>query len=122
MTEHNDQDGKTQAFEEKAKRLLDESVEYMDGPTAAKLHQARSRALESRSRSFRWQTWSGAGALAASVALVAVFVVREPAGLPVIYEDPMQQAVAEEMELMDDLDFMAWLVLEEGETYATDRS
>ena len=56
------------------------------------------------------------------MALVAVFVVREPAGLPGIYEDPMQQAGAEEMELMDDLDFMAWLVLEEGETYATDRS
>ncbi len=122
MTEHDNPDAEKQAFNEKARRLLDESVEHMDGPTASKIHQARSRALESKSRRFPWQTWSGAGAVAASLALVAVFAMREPAQLPVIYKDPVQQAAAEEMELMAELDFVAWLVLEEGETDATDRS
>ena len=122
MSDHNSQDEKTEVFEKKASQLLDESVAHIDGPTASKLHQARSRALEAKPRPFAWQAWSGAGAVAASVALVAIFVGREPASMPVIYEDPVQQAVAEELELMDDLDFMAWLVLEESEANATDRS
>ena len=41
--------------------------------------------------------------------------MAEPEPLPVIYEDPVQQAAASEMELMDDLDFVAWLLLQEGE-------
>ncbi|MFT5212275.1 MAG: hypothetical protein ACI9CE_004017 [Flavobacterium sp.] len=35
--------------------------------------------------------------------------------LPSIYEDPIQQAAAEEMELLNDLEFVAWLLLEEVE-------
>lgn len=107
------------AFEKKAAELLDESVDRLDGATLSKLHQARSRALEAKPKSawWGWQAWTGAGAVTASVALVVVLVqpVQQTPALPAIYEDPVQQATAEELELMDDLDFVAWLVLEESE-------
>ena len=107
-----------QSFHRKASELLDESVDRLDGPTLSKLHQARSRALEAKSPMFNWQAFSGAGALAASVAMVFVLFDTAPEPLPVIYEDPVQLAAAQEIELMDDLDFVAWLVLQETEDAA----
>ncbi len=101
---------------QKAKKLLDENVDQLDGPTLSKLHQARSQALKRRVRILPGYTgWLGTGALTASFAVALVYFDQSPPPLPAIYEDPLQQAAAEDMELMDDLEFMAWLVLEEGD-------
>ena len=103
----------------KVRSLLDEEVDGLDGATLSRLHRMRSDAVSERRRPVIWPWWTGAGATAAGLAVVAVyFNVAEPEPLPVIYEDPVQQAAASEMELMDDLDFVAWLVLQETEDAA----
>lgn len=113
----------TESFEDRARSLLDDSVEHMDGPTRSRLHRARSEALEGR-RAARpvWIGWAATGTLAASFAAAFLFMDTRPPPLPAIYEDPVQQAAAEEMELMDDLEFVAWLVMEESEPDTLDQS
>ena len=104
-------------FQKKAKRLLDESTSNLDAATLSRLHQARSQAIESTGRrSSPWFGWTTAGAAAASLTVGIIYMDQQQMPpLPNIYEDELQQAAAEEMELIDDLDFIAWLVLEEGE-------
>lgn len=110
-------------FTRQAKSLLDDSAESLDGQTRSRLHQARNRALASGGSRSSWLGWSVTGSLATSLAVA--FLLLGPADqtppLPDIYADPVQQAVAEDLELMDDLDFIAWLVMEE-ETNAPDQS
>lgn len=105
-----------QEFERQAKQRLDEHAAGLDGKTSSALHRARVAALQSKSArplGFGPLAWMGAGAITASFAVVLLFFNPQPAPLPVIFEDPLQQAAAEELELMDDLEFIAWLVLEE---------
>lgn len=100
----------------KARRLLDDDAAAVDGATASRLHRMRSEAVQRRRSIPAWGTWAGAGAAAASFATVAVyFSLAQPEPLPAIYQDPVQQAAASDIELMDELDFVAWLVLQEGE-------
>lgn len=107
------------SLNKKSKDLLDEHAEHLDAATLSKLHQARNKALEKDKRNISIGAgWAGAGALAASLAVgVIYFDTQQVPTLPAIYEDPLQQAAAEEMELMDDLEFYAWLVLQEDEPY-----
>jgi len=98
-------------FERKASELLSEDVEHLDAETLSRLRQARTRALGKRQRRAIWY-WPAAGALAAGL-LVLVLYPEEPPPLPSIYEDPVQQAAAEDLELLEDLEFYAWLALEE---------
>lgn len=98
----------------KSRRLLDESLESMDGATLSRLHQVRSAAIErSRRREPKWFEWTSMGAVCTGLAVIAFNVYIQPPPLPTIYQDPQQQATAEQMELLDDLDFIAWLVMEE---------
>ena len=99
-------------FNRRAKALLDDNVDALDAATLSKLHQARNRALEAKRRP-QVGAWLGAGAIAASLTVAVITFDQQPTQLPAIYEDPLQQAAAEDLELMDDLDFVAWLVLEE---------
>ena len=103
-------------FERKAAELLDESVAGLDANIASRLHQARSVALESRPVWLQWTAWTGAGALAAGLASVFLLMDMRPVetGIPTLYEDAVQQATAESLELMDELDFLAWLAMQEG--------
>lgn len=102
-------------FEKKSKELLDEHADSLDGPTLSRLHQMRSNAISRKTRSpyLPYVGWTGAGAVAASLFVAVVYLDRSPEPLPTIYEDPLQQAAAEELELINDLDFYAWMVLEE---------
>lgn len=104
-----------ESFKNKSKDLLDEHSSALDAATLSKLHQSRNLALDAKpGRVTAPAGWIGAGALAASLTVAVVyFDARPDATLPVIYDDPLQQAVAEELELMDDLEFYAWLVLQE---------
>jgi hypothetical protein len=103
-------------FNDKSRSLLDEHVDALDAATLSKLHQARTRAVAARrSRVPAYAGWAG-GALAASITLAVINFEQGPPPLPSIYEDPLQQAAAEELEFVDDLEFIAWLILEEEET------
>lgn len=104
----------TEKFDEKTRELLDDHAERLDAATLSKLHQARNRAVERKRRFSVQPGWAGAGALVASLAVAVIYFDNQQLPpLPAIYEDPLQQAAAEEMELMDDLEFYAWLVLQE---------
>lgn len=109
MAEHD-----SDPFSTRSKDLLNESTEHLDAATLSGLRQARSRALQRTDGGISWVTWMPAGALATTILLVGVYFYRLPPPLPMIYQDPIQQATAENMELLDDLEFMAWLVLEES--------
>jgi hypothetical protein len=112
-------------LEQRAKQLFDASVENLDGPTRAKLAQARNRALErARRPSFtdglllppRW----AAGLSAAALTAVAVLVVWQNGGAP---DRPVEAAALndlelllaeDEFEMLEELEFYAWLE-EQGE-------
>jgi hypothetical protein len=101
----------TDQFTEKAKALLDDSAEHMDAEILSKLHQARSRALEADSSAVPWYAWTSGGVVTAGV-LLGLFLYQPPAQPPV-YGDPVEQEIAENLELLEDLEFMVWMVLEE---------
>ena len=103
-------------LEKESGRLLDEHADALDASTLSKLHQARNAAVEGAGTSKLHvpMPWIAAGAAASGLLVAVLFMDRQtPAPLPAIYSDPVQPAAAEEMELLDDLEFMAWLVLED---------
>jgi len=81
MTEHrHEQEG----LEARARRLFDESVEAVDGPTRARLHAARREAVaevERRTRRRAWNSWVPAAA-AAGIAALALVLWRTPVAPP----------------------------------------
>ncbi len=98
----------------KARELLDESAEHMDAATRSRLHQARVRALESRRRRMPWYGWATGGVFAASAAF-ALLVYQAPAQLPLNYADPTESLAVDDMELLEDMEFMAWMILQESD-------
>lgn len=109
------------AFTDKARHFLDESSEHMDAATLSRLHQLRNQALAAPRRpALPWYGWASGGAVAASV-LVAILFVDRPQPLPMIFEDQSQQTAAENIELLEDMEFMAWMLLQE-ESDALSRS
>ena len=119
MVSTNEHDGASrQPVEERAKELFDESLGNLDGRTRSALNQARHAALtelEGRQRQGAWRFWgplSGVAAAALFVAVVfgPVWTTLQPTpdnAMPL--EDFDIIADAENLELLEDLDFYAWL-------------
>lgn len=95
----------SKTFIEQARRQLDAHADVVDELTAARLGAARRRALAGSSAARAW--WPLAGlATAAAVALVSFLLVQQP------HEpaSPTDLWVAgDDFELIEDLDFYAWL-------------
>ncbi|MFT7686721.1 MAG: hypothetical protein ACI9FB_002067, partial [Candidatus Azotimanducaceae bacterium] len=72
-------------------------------------------AIERKQKGKPWLQWAGGAAVAASILFTAILFYQPASSLPSIYEDPIQQAAAENIELLNDLEFVAWLLLEESE-------
>lgn len=107
-----------EAFVERAKALLEQSEAALAPEVGARLAQMRRRAVaasETRGMHFVLQPLVPAGAMAATLSAVVAFWLLATAPLPSIYEDESQQLAAEDMELLEDLEFVAWMVVEEGE-------
>ena len=105
-----------QEFEHQARQRLEEHAAGLDGKTASALHRARVTALQSQGHRRPLAgplAWAGSAAVTASLVVALFLYNQKTIPLPDIYADPAQQAAAEELELMDDLEFIAWLVLEE---------
>lgn len=103
------------SFALRASTLLSESTEHLDGGTLSRLSKARSVALDAVDPPQAASAWRFAlvpAGLAAAL-VVAVTFREAPTTLPSVYDDPRQQAVVEEMELLDNMEFMAWLALQE---------
>jgi hypothetical protein len=107
------------ALAARARALLQESAEGLDGRTRSRLTQARHAALAAAARpsgplawlaarlgrpsAGRWQRWAPAGALAASVLAVALLVARVP-GTPGVVA---RATAGDELELLADTDALA---------------
>lgn len=118
-----DREHESTAFEERTRAVFDASVENLDGRTRSQLNQARQAALrELDSGRARWwrQAWLPAGGVAAA-AVLAVWMTLGPGasmstldqgGLPV--EDLEIFADAPSFDLLEDVEFYAWVAEETG--------
>lgn len=108
----------TEPLEERSRTLLEDSVEHLDARTRSRLTQARSAALDelkqshaTRARWF-WAPAGGIAAVAAAAILISVWsggtrTSPEAGGLPL--EDFDIVAEGEPLEMLQDVEFYAWL-------------
>jgi hypothetical protein len=109
-----DSDEAMDVFAARARTLLTESADHLDGDTLSRLHRARSAALDSAEgrRRMPWHYALVPAGLAAAL-VVGVANYQPPATLPGAYDEAMGQAVVEELDLLQNMEFMAWLALQE---------
>ena len=119
MVSTNDDRAERTALEERAQDLFDDSVGNLDGRTRSALTQARNAALaelEDRKRQGVWKLWGPLSGSAAAALVVAVVFgplwtttqhTQDTGAMP--FEDFDIVADAENLELLQDLDFYAWL-------------
>ena len=102
--------------ENKAKELFDDSVERLDAATLSRLNQGRHQALAEMQQSphvAQWRRLAPVMGIAAA-ALVAVFLVRGPAGVEMV-EDAITASDFEmllqedSIEMFEDLEFYSLL-------------
>lgn len=95
---------------------LNQSIEQLDGHTLSRLNQARHRALATPSRSRLHNVpWLKAAALAAVIlALVNGWMMYTTPELQTPTTDDLELIlVSDDYELMQDLDFFAWMIEQE---------
>jgi hypothetical protein len=120
MVTRNDEGSPRTNVEDRAKELFDESVGALDGRTRSALTQARHAALaelEKRKDQGAWKIWGPlSGVVAAALVVAVVFgpvwtttqqAAQEGGAMP--FEDFDIVADAENLELLENLDFYAWL-------------
>lgn len=110
MTTDNDRD----PLSIRVRELLDETIDHMDSANLSRLKQARSRALDRTSQGRSWQHWLPAGAVTAGLLAFTVYFDNFNSSEPALYQGQAQMEVVENMELLNDLEFVAWLALNEN--------
>jgi hypothetical protein len=101
---------------ERSRQALDQSLEDMDAATLSRLNQIRQAAL-APGASRNWQWWIPASGLATACAImVAVnFSLRDPV-TPATVTSPLSDldllASNEDLEMLEELEFYAWLETE----------
>ena len=106
-------------FIARVKEVLDENSAGLDADTQRRLKQARLRAVArlktpgNERQKPLWFPLIPASAMAAGLMAVVFYLDQVQPPLPAIYQDPEQQTAAESMELLNNLEFTAWLVLQE---------
>lgn len=105
------------SFEARSKAVFDASVGNLDGRTRTALTRARYAALAELERSHQPLSWRAfgplAGVAAAAFVLLALFaplhLTLQPEGQAIPLEDLDIVAEAESFELLENLEFYAWL-------------
>jgi len=112
--EYNNDDDK--ALLNLAVDALDQSIEHLDGPTLSRLNQARHRALSQSAKPRLFNArWLKAAAIAAVLlALVNGWMMFSTTDTQPMNSDVFELIVVnEDFELMQDLDFVAWMIEQE---------
>lgn len=106
MTAHDDE-----TLAQRLGEVLRESEHELDALTLARLRAARLRALQSAQPRRRWllATTGLLGTAAALLLALGAWWLQLPAQTPAALEDLPLLSAAEELELLDDLDFYLWL-------------
>jgi hypothetical protein len=112
------QDNELSPLEQRARSLLRDSVQHLDGATCSRLAQARAAAMaqrESRPAWFSFRYLAPAGAMAAAVLVTVLFVgrqdapgVNDPAGSALYDLELLADADAFELSQESDLEFIEW--------------
>ena len=112
------QDNELSAFEQRARTLLRDSAQNLDGATRARLTQARAAAIaqrETRSGWFNFRYLAPAGALTAAVLVAMLLVDRQegpgvnaPAGSALYDLELLADVDAFELSQETDLEFIEW--------------
>lgn len=114
---------KPEKFENNAKTLLDESAESLNPDITRRLRQARYAALEKAHKPAVWGGFPQAVTAMLAIAVVSIsliFTVDHDSSYEIVnvMEDEIEMLTStDNMELMEDLEFMQWLV--ETERYAS---
>lgn len=118
-----------QQLQNKVNAELNESVEQLDGLTLAKIKAARLNALEQAKSKGWWQKLTLThGVVATSFSLLLVTILIIPLKTDQDNDDlalmaAMNPVLAEEPEMLSDLEFLAWLeqeqLLEESSKFGT---
>ena len=110
-------DKETERLAEDAKALFDDSVERLDAATLSQLNRRRQAALAEigdAAPDRAWLRWAPLTGVAAA-AVVAVVVLRTPAGLndvPVASDDVTDFEILlgeDNLEMIEDLEFYSWI-------------
>jgi hypothetical protein len=101
-------------LEQRSKMLLDRSADELDARTRSQLTRARHAALEElrRNRINPWVRWIPVAAMAAVAAIVVTWPTRNGSpqdSAPMLLEDFDLVADAENLDLLQDVEFYAWL-------------
>jgi len=106
-------------FLQHSRKLLDDSVDSLDATTLSRLNQARQKALDSRATGAHRTNFflTTTGVVFASFAVAAIVVLLwttvSPQQSPVLaqqYEDIDMLTSDAELDLLEDLEFVSWLV------------
>lgn len=101
---------------DRVRRLLDDSLADFDAATLSRLNQARQKALAALPKPRRWRWWQPALGLALASALMVMLLPQrmiEPTVTPA--SDTLSELDmallddGDELELLEDLEFYAWL-------------
>ena len=103
-----------------AKNLLDESARNLDAATLSRLNRARQHALAQRRKVLLWVLPTGLASACALLLAVALWHARAPhapadAGAGAVSDAAVGEALADDDEFYEDLDFYAWLDAQEQE-------
>jgi hypothetical protein len=111
MNESNDK------FAKEAKALFDESVDRLDAETLSALNRRRHAALETaRVARPEWLRWAPAVGVAAVVVVAVMLAMPRPNGVDAVPLDDMDILLGEDsIEMLEDLEFYAWMELQDGD-------
>lgn len=112
------QDNELSPFEQRARTLLRDSAQNLDGATRARLTQARAAAIAQREATpgwFNFRYLAPAGAMAAAVLVTMLFIerpdapgVNDPAASALYDLELLADADAFELSQETDLEFIEW--------------
>jgi hypothetical protein len=100
-----------------AKALFDESVDELDAATLSTLNRGRHAALEAsgKGRSV-WLRWAPGLGVTAVIVVTVIMATPRPDALDAVPASDIDILLGEEsIEMLEDLEFYAWMELQDGE-------
>ena len=113
-------DEKENVFLQQSKKLLDDSADALDAATLSRLNQARQKALDTRRSNLFTGGRIGIVFASFSVAVIVALLwtttpLQQPETLAQQYEDIDMLIAEADLELLEDLEFVSWLLEENME-------
>ena len=105
-------------FEQRARETLRRSELELEPERVQQLQQARREAVAAAERSLSDQSvrrlwwWLPTGAVAAVALVVGLMLNPGPEPVPVL--DPLEMSAAQDMDLLTELEFVAWMLEQEN--------